>query len=358
MTDANMIAPFVYEGRPQRVIFGPGRLAEAPEVLRAIGGRRALVLSTPGQKAVGERVAAILGDLKAAIFPGAMMHTPVEVTEKAAAIFEEHDADCVVAVGGGSTTGLGKAIALRTDAPQLVIPTTYAGSEVTPVLGETAAGEKKTIRSPKVVPEAVIYDVELTLSLPARLSATSGMNAMAHAVEALYAADRNPIVEMMAEAGLRAFASALPAIVDAPRNVDARTAAQYGAWLCGMCLASTSMALHHKLCHVLGGAFDLPHAETHAIVLPHATAYNAQAAPRAMRTIATALGVADAGRGLFDLAGALKIPLALKDIGMPEDGVERAVALAMKDPYWNPRPLEADGIRALLEAAYQGRPPA
>ena len=238
-----------------------------------------------------------------------------------------------------------------------MIPTTYAGSEVTNLLGETAGGEKKTQRSPKILPEAVIYDVELTLSLPPKLSATSGMNAMAHAVEALYAKDSNPITSMMAEEGLRAFASSLPRIVDDPNDRDARTNAQYGAWLCGMCLANTTIAIHHKLCHVLGGTFDLPHAETHAIVLPHAVAYNAPATPEAMSKIARALGASDAATGLYDLAKSLKIPLALKDIGMPADGIDRVVELALKDPYWNPRPLEEDGIAVLIKRAYEGTPP-
>jgi maleylacetate reductase len=351
------VEPFVYEGRPQRIVFGPGRLAETPEVLKALGASRALVLSTPEQKDTGERVATILGPLRAAFFPGAVMHTPVEVTERAVAIYEEHGADCVVSVGGGSTTGLGKAIALRTDTPQLVIPTTYAGSEVTNLLGETAGRKKRTQRSPKILPEAVIYDVELTLSLPPRLSATSGLNAMAHAVEALYAKDRNPITSWMAEEGIRAFAASLQRIVAEPVDRDARTRALYGAWLCGMCLANTTIALHHKLCHVLGGTFDLPHAETHAIVLPHATAYNAPAAPEAMHRIARALDAADAAAGLYALAQSLKIPLALKDIGMPEDGIERVLDLALKDRYWNPRPLQTEAIRALLMRAYAGDPP-
>ena len=358
MGEAETVGPFVYEGRPQRIIFGPGRLAEAPDAVRAMGGSRALVLSTAEQRATGERVAAVLGSLKAGFFAGAIMHTPVEVTERAVAIFEEHGADCVVSVGGGSTTGLGKAIALRTDAPQLVIPTTYAGSEVTNLLGETAGGEKRTRRSPKILPEAVIYDIELTLSLPPKLSATSGMNAMAHAVEALYAMDRNPIISWMAEEGLRAFASSLRRIVEDPIDRGARSNAQYGAWLCGMCLANTTIALHHKLCHVLGGTFDLPHAETHAIVLPHAVAYNAQSTPEAMAKIARAIGANDAATGLYELASSLRIPMALKDIGMPGDGVEQVVALAMKNPYWNPRPLEANGIRALLARAYTGARPA
>ncbi len=352
------VEPFVYQGQPQRIIFGPGRLAEAPQIVRGLGGTRALVLSTPEQKATGKAVMAALGDLAGGLFPFATMHTPMEVSDEAAAVLKELGADCVVAVGGGSTTGLGKAIALRTDVPQLVIPTTYAGSEVTNLLGETAGGVKRTQRSPRVLPEAVIYDVDLTLSLPPGLSATSGMNAMAHAVEALYAIDRNPITSMMAEEGLRALASSLPRIVSDPADRDARTNAQYGAWLCGMCLASTTIAIHHKLCHVLGGSFDLPHAETHAIVLPHAVAYNAPAAPEAMVRIARALSAGNAATGLYDLAKSLKIPLALKNIGMPADGIERVVELALKEPYGNPRPLDRDGIRKLVAAAYEGTAPA
>src|SRR4029079_4558812 len=169
--------------------------------------------------------------------------------------------------------------------------------------------------------------------------------------------DRNPITSWMAEEGLRAFASSLRRIVDAPDDGKARTGAQYGAWLCGMCLANTTIALHHKLCHVLGGAFDLPHAETHAIVLPHAVAYNAPAAPEAMAKIANALGTENAAAGLYNMAKSLKIPLALKDVGMPAEGIDRVVALALKDPYWNPRPLEKGALTALLKRAYEGTAP-
>ncbi len=351
------IGPFTYRGLPHHILFGAGRLAEGPDVVRGFGCSNALVLSTAEQRDVGERVYAILGELAVGIFSGAAMHTPVEVTEAALELYDELDADCVVSVGGGSTTGLGKAIVLRTDAPQLAIATTYAGSEVTPILGETKDGVKTTQRSDKLLPNAVIYDVDLTLSLPQRLSATSGLNAMAHAVEALYAKDGNPVVSLMAEEGLKAFAQALPRIVRDPKDREARTRALYGAWLCGMCLASTSMALHHKLCHVLGGAFDLPHAETHAIVLPHATAYNAEAAPDAMARIARALKADDPAAGLYGLARSLGIPLALKDIGMPAGGIDKVAALAAEDPYWNPRPIEADAIRDLIARAYAGAPP-
>ena len=195
------------------------------------------------------------------------------------------------------------------------------------------------------------------VGLPARTSATSGLNAMAHAVEALYARDRNPVVSLLAEAGLRGLARSLPAIVRDPRDREARGEAQYAAWLCGMCLATTSMALHHKLCHVLGGSFGLPHAETHAILLPHSAAYNAPAAPDAMRRVAAALGAEDAPTGLYELTRDLGVPLALKDIGMTAGALDRATELALADPYWNPRPLEADLIRALLRRAFEGAPP-
>jgi alcohol dehydrogenase class IV len=352
-----MIEPFDYIGLPARVRFGAGRISEASEALRDIGGTRALVLSTPGQRRLAEQISDALAPLGAGIFSGAAMHTPAEVTEAALREYERLGGDCLVAIGGGSTIGLAKAIAWRTDAPQLVIPTTYSGSEVTTVFGETSGGAKRTQRSPKVLPEAVIYDLELTLGLPARISATSGMNAMAHAVEALYAKDRNPLVSLLAEAGVKGLARSLPAIVRDPRDREARGEAQYAGWLCGMCLATTSMALHHKLCHVLGGTFGLPHAETHAVLLPHTAAYNAPAAPDAMRRIAATLGADDAASGLYELARKLDVPLALKDIGMTAEGLDRATELALADPYWNPRPLEAEPIGALLRRAFEGAPP-
>ncbi len=285
------------------------------------------------------------------------MHTPVDVTEQAMAQVSALRADGVVAVGGGSTTGLGKAIALRTDLPQVVVPTSYAGSEMTPILGETRGGLKTTQSSPKILPETVLYDVDLTLSLPPGMTATSGMNAIAHAVEALYARDKNPIVSLMAEEGIRAQAQALPRIMAAPRDREARAGALYGAWLCGSCLGAVGMALHHKLCHTLGGTFDLPHAETHTIVLPHAMAYNAPAVPEAAARIARALGAADAAQGLYDLARALNARLALRDIGMPQHGIDKAADLAVTNAYWNPRPLERGAIRDLLARAWAGEAP-
>jgi alcohol dehydrogenase class IV len=263
----------------------------------------------------------------------------------------------VISLGGGSTTGLGKALALRTGIDQICIPTTYAGSEMTPILGQTEGGRKTTLTDRAVLPETVIYDVDLTMTLPPALSATSGINAIAHAVEALYAKDRNPIVSLMAQEGIRALAASLPAIMRDPRDAESRGLALYGAWLCGLCLGSVGMALHHKLCHSVGGAFDLPHAETHTVLLPHAVAYNAHAAPDAMAAICRAIGSSNAAQGLFDLAGTLGAKRALRDLGMPHDGIDRATDIALEKPYWNPRPIERVAIRDLITRAYAGDRP-
>jgi maleylacetate reductase len=348
---------FDYGTPSLRVRFGPGRRTEVGAVVAELGVERALVIATPGHAGVADEIAGLLGPRAGARFAGARMHTPVEATEAAMAVVAGERVDGLVAVGGGSAIGLGKAIARRTGLPQVAIPTTYAGSEMTDILGETEGGAKTTRRTEAVRPEAVIYDVELTRSLPPGLSAASGLNAIAHAVEALYARDGNPVTTLLAEEGVRALAGALPAIVADPGDMAARGGAQYGAWLCGTCLGAVSMALHHKLCHVLGGSFDLPHAETHAVVLPHAVAYNAAAAPEAMARLARALGGEDAAAALYDLAGRLGAPRALRDIGMPEDGIDRAVEAALANPYWNPRPLEAGALRALVAAAWAGRPP-
>ena len=348
---------FIYTALPGRVLFGSGTIARVPDEVRALGCSRAIVLSTAHQHGVGAQLAAALGPLAVGLFAEAAMHTPDDVTARAMAAVAAADADCVVAIGGGSTTGLGKAIALRTGMKQVVIPTTYAGSEATPILGETKDGRKVTIRVLDVLPEVIVYDVDLTLGLPPGLTATSGMNAIAHAVEALYAQDANPVISALAQQGIAALAAALPRIMDHPGDVDARSGALYGAWLCGVCLGAVGMSLHHKLCHTLGGSFDLPHSQTHTVVLPHAVAFNAPAAPGAMARIADALRADDAGRGLFDLARALGAPGSLRELGMPEEGLARAADLAVANPYWNPRPVDRDGVTALLADAFEGRPP-
>jgi maleylacetate reductase len=348
---------FVYQSLPQRVVFGEGTSAKLAEEADLLAIRRALVLTTPGHERLGREMGERLGDRFAGLFAGAVMHTPVGVTDEALKCAADLTADGVVAVGGGSTVGLGKAIALRTGFPQIAIPTTYAGSEMTPILGQTQDGVKTTQSAPAILPKTVIYDVDLTLSLPARIAAVSGMNAMAHAVEALYARDRNPVISLMAAEAIRALAGALPAIVRAPDDRNARSQALYGAWLSGVCLGSVGMALHHKLCHVLGGTFNLPHAEAHAIVLPHAMAFNSVAVPDVQKRIAQILGASEAAAGLYDFARRLGVPMGLCEIGMPESGIDCAADLAMANPYWNPRPLERGAIRELIARAWAGERP-
>ena len=349
--------PFVYTALPTRILFGRGSVQNLAEEIDRAGGRRALVLSTPFQEADARALAARLGDRAAGVFPRAAMHTPVEVTKEAMAAFDAAGADCVLAYGGGSTIGLGKAIAHRNGATQIVVPTTYAGSEVTPILGQTEDGVKTTIRGAEILPEVVVYDPDLTLGLPVTMSVTSGLNAMAHAVEALYAADRNPVAALMAVEGLRALKDALPLVVAAPDDPEARSEALYGAWLCGSVLGAVGMALHHKLCHTLGGSFDLPHAETHAILLPHTAAYNATAA-RDELAPAAALFDGDIGGGLFDFAVRLGAPTKLAELGLTEADLDRAAELSTRQPYPNPREVTRDGVRALLDRALTGARPA
>lgn len=349
--------PFVYVAHAARVIFGAGALAQLVHEIELLGASRALVLCTPEQADSARRVAAMLGDRAAGVFAKAVMHVPVETAREARAVAQQLGADCAVAIGGGSTTGLGKAIALESGLPILAIPTTYAGSEMTPIWGLTEGGVKKTGRDARVLPRTVIYDPELSLSLPLAMTVTSAMNAIAHAAEGLYAHDGNPITALMAEEGIRASAAALPRLMRDARDLDARGDALYGAWLCGSVLGAVAMGLHHKLCHTLGGSFNLPHAEVHSVILPHALAYNAAQAPEAMARIARALGSDDAAQALFELAARHGAPTSLKAIGMPAEGLDRAAELAAQTPYPNPRPLERAALRALLQRAFDGEAP-
>lgn len=349
---------FIYQAAPSRVVFGAGTMRQIVQEVERFGAKRAMLLSTPGcGEEVARDLAALLGPLGVGICAEAVMHTPVAVTERVLPVIQQAGADVLIAVGGGSAIGLSKALALRTGLPQIVLPTTYAGSEMTPVLGETADNRKITQRDPKILPQTVIYDTDLTLKLPATISVTSGFNAIAHAVEALYAKDGNPVISLLAQEGIAHMARALPQIVANPQTRDARKDALYGAFLCGSVLGVTTMALHHKLAHVLGGLFNLPHAQTHTALLPHSMAYNTPAAPAAMQAIAQAIGASEAARGVYDLASSLGAAMALRDLGMPEDGIEAAISQTLAAPYWNPRPLEADALRGLLTQAWHGAPP-
>jgi maleylacetate reductase len=349
--------PFTYVSLPMRVVFGPGSIAQLAAEVDALGAKRALVLSTPGRASDAKRLTASLGARYAGLYDRAVMHVPVEVAEDARRVAQALGADCCVAIGGGSTIGLGKAIALTSGMPVLAVPTTYSGSEMTPIQGFTEKGLKRTQRDPRMLPKTVIYDPALTYGLPAATSAASGMNAIAHCVEGLYAKEANPIISIMAEEGIRALAAALPRIVNEPQDVEARAQALYGAWLAGVTLGTVGMALHHKLCHTLGGTWNLPHAETHAIVLPHAARYNRDAAPEAMARVARALGAADAPAGLYDLEMQLGLHMRLAELGMKASDLERAASIASESPYPNPAPVSREGILALLRAAYAGQRP-
>jgi len=349
-----MAPAFQHEALPGRVRFGSGAIAALAEEAERLAVERVIILTGPRQRAQAEIAAAVLGARVVGVFDQAAMHTPVEVTEQTLSVVVARGADCVLAVGGGSSIGLGKAIALRTDLPQIVVPTTYAGSEATPILGQTEHGLKTTLRSPKVLPEVIVYDIDLTLTLPVALSMTSGLNAIAHAAEALYAPDGNPLVSLMAEQGVAALADGLPRIHQAPHGLEGRTQALYGAWLCGSCLGLVGMALHHKICHTLGGTFDLPHAETHAVMLPHTLAFNLPAAPEARDRLSRVLGGVDPAGALAELAARVGAPRALRDLGMPESGIATAADLAVRNPYANPRPVDRDLIEAMLRRAWAG----
>lgn len=350
---------FIYTSQPSRVVFGVGSLSQLTQEIEQLGAKRALVLSTPEQREQANAIAELLGERAVGVFDQAVMHVPIETARAAIAVARELGADCAVAIGGGSTTGLGKAIALDSGMPILAIPTTYAGSEMTPVYGITENGLKKTGKDPRVLPKTVIYDAELTYSLPVSLSVTSGINAIAHAAEGLYARDGNPVMALMAEEGIRAMAEGLERVVKNAVDPGARADCLYGAWLCGTVLGHVGMALHHKLCHTLGGSFNLPHAPAHTVVLPHAIAYNAEAAPEAAQRICRALGVSHglAGAALYDLAERLGAPLTLRELGLNESDLDKATDIALANPYWNPRPIERDGIRQLLQDAFDGRRP-
>ncbi|MFK0121075.1 maleylacetate reductase [Streptomyces sp. NPDC090994] len=355
----NPLLDFSYQALPMRVVMGPRALERLAEEIDRAGLRRVLVLCSPEQQELAETVAGLIGERSAGIHPHARMHVPVESAEAARERATDVDADGCVAVGGGSAIGLGKIVALHHGLPIIAVPTTYAGSEMTPVWGMTENGVKRTGRDPRVLPISVLYDPELTVTLPTAVSVTSGMNAIAHSVEALYAPDASPVIDLMAEEGIRALATALPDVVADGSDLDARARAQYGAWLCGACLGATTMSLHHKLCHTLGGTLDLPHAPTHTVVLPHALAYNQDAAPRAKAALGRALGTTgDPATLLWDLAGRLGAPRSLREIGMAEDDIDRIVDIALGNPYANPRDVTPDGLRQLLRAAWSGEPPA
>ena len=348
---------FVYEAAPAYVVFGAGTRAKSADTLARLGIARPLLLSTPPKEDLARNFAETYLGGVAGLYANATMHTPVEVTADAMNTVEMVAADGLVALGGGSTIGLAKAIALRTGLPQLAIPTTYAGSEMTPILGQTENGIKTTLKDTGVRPAAVIYDPDLTMTLPPAIAGPSGMNAIAHAVEALYAEDTNPVISLMAEEAIRALGAALPMVMEVPENRDARAEALYGAWLAGTCLGAVGMAVHHKICHTLGGSFGLPHADVHCLMIAYSAKFNADHAPDAMARVARALRASSGPGGLYDLLQRVGAHKSLAALGMTEPDLDKAADLAVQKPYFNPRPVDRDGVRQMLEGAFRGSPP-
>jgi maleylacetate reductase len=352
-----------------RVVFGVGAVTSVPDEVRRLGARAVFLVVDVSARSTGDAIAAVLGDIVADRVSEVVMHVPVNVAHDA--VGRAQGIDLLVSVGGGSATGLAKAVALETGLPILAVPTTYAGSEMTPVWGLTEVVDgvpaKRTGRDARVRPRVVVYDPALTVSLPPGLSAASGLNAMAHLMAGLFAAGAVPVVGALAEEGVRALAGALPRVVAAPDDLDARSDALYGAWLAGWVLGATATGLHHKMCHVLGGRYNLPHAEVHAAMLPYTTAFLARedpAAPSAMARAARALGGGDPAGAIYDLARSIGAPTSLASTGFDlgqVSAVATDVATALAPPSTTPpgttRPITDHDIRELLLAAYDGKRP-
>jgi len=346
---------FIYDQPASRIIFGSGTSNRLHEELKRLTINRPFFITTPGRRHDAEQAVKALSEITAAIYSDAVMHVPVETIARARDAALKHKADGIVAFGGGSAIDTSKAVGLELNLAIVAVPTTYGGSEVTPFYGYTEDGIKKGKRDRNMLPKTVIYDPALTLSLPANTSAASGMNAIAHCVEGLYGKNANPVMSLLAAEGIRTLSRSLPLVVANPSNIDPRTDAFYGAWLAGVVLGSVGMAVHHNISHVLGGTFKLTHADVHAVILPHAVAFNRDAAPEAMRIIAEALEAGEAAHGLYDLEKRIGSPPSLKQLGMPYDQLDRAAKLVVEHAYYNPRPVEFEGIRDLLENAYTGK---
>ena len=345
---------FTFESQASRVVFGPGCLAQLSVELDRLEAKRVMLVSSEGRSAMAEKATSFAGGRVVESFDQATAHVPQHIANSAREAAASSNADCIVAIGGSSAIGVAKAVALEAAIVILAIPTTYAGSEMTPIWGLTREGRKETGRNPRVQPRAVLYDPDLTLSLPPMVTASSGMNAMAHCIEALYAVDANPLTSLAAVEGLSLMSSSLPMLASQPTDREQRGLALRGAWLAGFSLGTVQIALQHKLAHTLGGTLDLPHADTHAVLLPYTAAYNRDFAPQAMKAAAAALGVEDTPTELLAISRSIGAPQSLRELGMKEEDIDRAADVAVERPYPNPRPVTRDDIRKLLAAAWAG----
>lgn len=353
--------PFEYEGLPSRVIFGPGYLDRVAGEAQRLGGRRVFLIHDPLTEQWAKKIAADLqGAADVRVWGQVQQHVPIDLAAPAREAVDAHGSDLVVSIGGGSSTGLAKAIALSHSLPIVAVPTTYAGSEMTTIYGLTGDRHKQTGKSPQVLPKAVVYDPLLTLGLPRNVTGPSAFNSLAHCVEALYAPGHNPVTSAIALEGVRAISESLPRVMRQPDDVDARGDLLYGAMLGGMSLGMTASGFHHRLCHILGGKYNLVHADTHSVILPHAVAFNAPALPNEIRRLSQALGAAggDPASALWELAKQNDIPTDLASLGLPRDGLDEVAREIVIEEKHNPVPLDETSVLRLLEAAYEGKKPA
>lgn len=348
---------FEHETLPQRVCFASGEAAATVRAeVQRLGAARVMVIAAAAEAELAQQVTAGLPVVLR--WSEVVMHVPVEVAERARAAAARGHVDCVVSVGGGSTTGLAKAIALTTDLPLVAVPTTYAGSEATSVWGLTEQARKTTGVDARVLPRSIVYDATLTVSLPVPMSVASGLNALAHCVDAMWGPRVDPIDRALAAEGIRALATGLPAVVTDPAGLWGRERTLYGTYLSAVAFSSAGSGLHHKICHVLGGMYDLPHAQTHSVVLPYVLAFNASAAPEAEQRIAAAFGAESAIEGLQRLRHDVDAPKALRDYGLEEADADNAVQAVLDVvPDSNPRPVTAHDLRRLLRSAWAGTDP-
>jgi maleylacetate reductase len=340
----------------QRVLFARGQAAD--NIASAVGN-----LSASRVLLIADSFVTNLADETAHRIPvvaridDIVQHVPVANGRAAVDLSRSEAVDAIVCIGGGSSTGLAKFVARDTGIPIIAVPTTFAGSEATDVWGQTDGNHKTTGSDPKVLPRVVVYDAAHFASLPTRLAVASGLNAVAHAVDAFWAPRADPINTALGTEGLRALIPGLRSMSENPDNLDAREATLYGAYLAAVAFASAGSALHHKICHVLGGAFGLSHADTHAVVLPYVMDFSAPTAPDAAHRVSEALGGAPAARGLYDLRRDLGVVDSLAELGMPEDGIDTAAERILAAvPASNPRPVALADLRALLAAAWAGEP--
>jgi alcohol dehydrogenase class IV len=349
----------IYNATPPRILFGAGKLSQVAAEVERLGARRAMVVSTPGRSALAESIGPRLGDRFVGLLPEAVSQVPIELAVRGRARVRELQADCLITVGGGASIGLGKGIALELGIPIIAIPTTYSGSEMTGFCGITIEGVKRMHTSLRMLASTVIYDPELTLKLPAAVSAASAMNALAHCMDAVVVATCSPIMALAAAEGAGAISASIARVVKNPADLHARTEALYGGYLGGAALTG-GFALQHGVAHVLGGSFNVPHGLSHALVLPYVAAYHARHAPHAMAPVARAMGVAteNLGGAVFDLLASLELPTSLAQIGFDESALDRVAEITVEtDNNENPAPVTFEVVRQMLSDAYHGRRP-